>query len=299
MHSIERYGIVALLFLVVTVVAVLMWDGGKKKKPDETVGKNPAPLVETEAEAPRAIDPANRLSLVAPSAPGPLVRKLDGQLPAAAERATEGQGLPLAEELSEEPTGQPAADPATILRPTDEPAPVERPVANVPAATRAYVVKSGDTLSEIAQRELGSSRRWQEIADANPDLDPNRLRAGKTIRLPGSAGAEGRSKTAATAPTKAATSGAQGSHKVAKGESLWKIAERRLGDGKRWKEIVALNPGLDADKLVLGQVLKLPAGASAPKASSTPRKQESKPKPAEPVVAAADERPARRGSKVK
>ena len=32
MHSIERYGIVALIFLVVTVVAVLLWDSGTKKK---------------------------------------------------------------------------------------------------------------------------------------------------------------------------------------------------------------------------------------------------------------------------
>ena len=76
MHSIERYGIVALLFLVVTVVAVLMWDGGKKKRPEELAGANPAPVID--AAAPHAIDPENRLSLVAPSKPGPLVRPIDG-----------------------------------------------------------------------------------------------------------------------------------------------------------------------------------------------------------------------------
>ena len=45
---------------------------------------------------------------------------------------------------------------------------------------------------------------------------------------------------------------------VRKKDTLWSIAKRLLGDGQRWKEIVAANPGLDPQKLMPGQTIKLP-----------------------------------------
>ena len=44
-----------------------------------------------------------------------------------------------------------------------------------------------------------------------------------------------------------------------KGDTLWSIAQRFLGDGQRWREIVELNPGLEPSKLKVGQVIILPA----------------------------------------
>lgn len=55
------------------------------------------------------------------------------------------------------------------------------------AATSAggsYTVQSGDVLSMIAQRELGSSKRWREIVSLNPSVDPNRLAVGTQLVLP-------------------------------------------------------------------------------------------------------------------
>ncbi|WP_419737622.1 TcpQ domain-containing protein [Ruegeria sp.] len=52
-----------------------------------------------------------------------------------------------------------------------------------------HTIRAGDTLGRIAARSLGSSRRWPEIARANPGLDPKRLRIGAPIRLPCEAGA--------------------------------------------------------------------------------------------------------------
>jgi len=46
---------------------------------------------------------------------------------------------------------------------------------------------------------------------------------------------------------------------VEKGDTLWSIAKRYLGDGKRWKDIVSSNPGLDPKKLKVGQKIVLPA----------------------------------------
>lgn len=51
-------------------------------------------------------------------------------------------------------------------------------------------------------------------------------------------------------------------HKIQKGESLWKIAEREVGKKKAaafLESVRALNPGLDVDRLREGQVIALPA----------------------------------------
>lgn len=51
---------------------------------------------------------------------------------------------------------------------------------------RTYVVQSGDTLSSIAKKTLGSANKWQRILDANRDKIPNAksLRAGITLTIP-------------------------------------------------------------------------------------------------------------------
>ena len=45
---------------------------------------------------------------------------------------------------------------------------------------------------------------------------------------------------------------------VQKGETYWKIATKMLGNGQRWKEIETLNPGVDRNKLKVGQVIQIP-----------------------------------------
>jgi hypothetical protein len=48
-------------------------------------------------------------------------------------------------------------------------------------------------------------------------------------------------------------------YEVKDGDTLWSIAEAKLGDGNRWKEIATLNGLKDADAITPGQKLKLPA----------------------------------------
>lgn len=48
-----------------------------------------------------------------------------------------------------------------------------------------YVVREGDTLESVARRSLGSSDRWWEVADLNPQIKyPLSLTVGDVIRLP-------------------------------------------------------------------------------------------------------------------
>ncbi len=64
---------------------------------------------------------------------------------------------------------------------------------------RSYVVRSGDTLWAIAQRELGNGNRWREIkkADGTPftDAEARTLYVGQVVYLPGSSQTGGTSGT--------------------------------------------------------------------------------------------------------
>lgn len=53
-------------------------------------------------------------------------------------------------------------------------------------APRFYQVKSGDSLSEIAQRELGDANRYMEIFNANRNIlsNPDQIDIGQTLRIP-------------------------------------------------------------------------------------------------------------------
>ncbi len=48
-----------------------------------------------------------------------------------------------------------------------------------------YTVKRGDTLGKIAKTCLGSTSKWQQIAKANPSINPNRLKVGDVLVIPG------------------------------------------------------------------------------------------------------------------
>lgn len=52
------------------------------------------------------------------------------------------------------------------------------------AGSGQYTVKAGDTLATIAEAELGSQDRWQEIASANNIENPDRIFEGQTLTIP-------------------------------------------------------------------------------------------------------------------
>lgn len=99
------------------------------------------------------------------------------------------------------PSSTPAAP--TPPTPPGRAAPATPPrtgLAQAPATTE-YVVQRGDTLGEISQKMLGTSRRWREILELNRSVirDENALTVGTRLRLPaagataGAAGASGTS----------------------------------------------------------------------------------------------------------
>ena len=54
-------------------------------------------------------------------------------------------------------------------------------------STRTYTVKSGDSLSAIAESEMGDARRWPELYEANKDAvgkNPDMIHPGLELRIP-------------------------------------------------------------------------------------------------------------------
>jgi nucleoid-associated protein YgaU len=85
-----------------------------------------------------------------------------------------------------------AAAPATaadLLATAAAPGPVpaaSNALAPVTSGAKTCVVQAGDTLSQIAKEHLGSAgpKAVKKILDANPGLDPARLKVGATIKIP-------------------------------------------------------------------------------------------------------------------
>jgi LysM repeat protein len=112
-----------------------------------------------------------------------------------------------------------------------------------PAGT--YVVRPGDTLSAIASR-LGVS--VSALAAANGIEDPNRVYAGQSLTVPGSA-------SPAPAPAASART-----HTVAAGETLTGIAARY---GTTVSAIAQANRITDPNHVRIGAVLQIPAAAGS------------------------------------
>jgi LysM repeat protein len=123
--------------------------------------------------------------------------------------------------------------------------------------SRTVTVRGGDSLSAIAQRELGDGSRWREIFDANRDqlANPNVIHPGQVLKLPGGA-------PAAPAPAPAPAPAAPARYTVTGGDTLYKIAQKTLGNGDRWQEIFNANRDQLANPNLVypGQSLAIPGG---------------------------------------
>jgi LysM repeat protein len=135
-------------------------------------------------------------------------------------------------------------------------------VTNVEPAAKDHIVVKGDSFSSIAKANGTTAKA---IQDANPGVDPLKLKIGQSIKLPA---------PTTTAPTTAQTSMSSGSssdiYKVKSGDTLTSIAKAH---GITLKELRGAN-SLTTDRIVVGQQLKIPvkaAPATAPDTTPIPK----------------------------
>lgn len=122
---------------------------------------------------------------------------------------------------------------------TTQPSTPAQPKPTQTTTDTVYTVKSGDTLSSIAAKYKTT---YQKLAAYNGISNPNKIYVGQKIKIPGAA-----QPAASTVKT----------YTVVRGDTLWGIAQKFLGNGSRYTEIKTLN-GLKSDTITVGQKLKIP-----------------------------------------
>jgi nucleoid-associated protein YgaU len=119
-------------------------------------------------------------------------------------------------------------------------------------AEERVTMRAGDSLWGLSRRYLGSGVSWREWLVRNPGLnDARSLRIGTILVVP---------RPQDASPSLAVERAETRMIVVRKGDSLWKIAAERYGDGARWSCLALANPGLaDAKWIYPGQRLTVPA----------------------------------------
>jgi nucleoid-associated protein YgaU len=294
MQRIERYGVIALVFLLVTIMAVALWGQREEQGLLSFMKKGEPAADEVEPPSGKVALPIRgerhaSSSLPINARPGETTaaggedrvrESLRNSAPTAYTPPSSARGaLPLPPESTRAAQRRAAANQVTpptsgSIAPAVAHTPVRSETSTPAAGTdpksqrserSQVVVRKGETLSHIAQRELGSAQRWRDILAVNQGLDPRRMRAGTRLNLPARE-ASARPQAAAAPVAKAPANRVNGSgsthsrgYTVQSGDTLSQIALDELGRAIRWKEIVDLNPGLDPDRVLAGTRIVLPA----------------------------------------
>lgn len=178
------------------------------------------------------------------------------------------------------------------FKPT-RPAPETRrkTTVNVPKQVKPeiYVIQAGDNLAKIAQKFYGTERgnktlNVKRIFEANRRVlkSPDDISVGQKLIIPllkdeaesvftgGTrglfekikstlSGTRSSTKTPAKSRPKPPAARPTTNYIVRAGDSVWRIAEKQLGDKERFREIIKLNALEDEDYLTVGQRLLIPA----------------------------------------
>ena len=244
MQKTERVGAVALLFLLVTIVAVALWDDGEAEAVLTAEGG-----ADPQADSTQVQQQATRRQR--PQVESPERRdRHDGLRTTRATRAVLGHERP------------------SMLGGAGQTAPLEP----------SHQEQAGELAEDLRARHRALQREEPTLVD-NGNLDPSLLEKGysngrpsrseKLARVEREAATPLRGRKMKSVETKTAPVASGATHVVRKNETLGEIAQRRLGQASRWPEIAMLN-GVDGDAIREGQTLRLPGDAVAARAQLAP-----------------------------
>jgi len=149
--------------------------------------------------------------------------------------------------------------PETLIVDYDKPIPKDAGFAPAEDAwaggiPKSYTIRNADIVWKLVVNRWRLKESFIDaIKRANPGINMKRLRAGNRLAIPDPGGY--RPKTKRMPKTRPGTR----RYVIQEGDLLESIALEHLGSRNRWREIVALNPGLNPKRLKLGLAIRLPA----------------------------------------
>lgn len=239
MQRIERYGVLALVFLLVTIVTFALWDDGSKGADEVAAADNSRRAPQTQrGEEPerRQMSSTDRLS------------RIEAQKEAAERRRREqAERARNAAPSVNANASNSLADQFDAARRRGEGAGTSGARnAPKPASPGGFETSSKPTI-DTGSQGLRIGEQPAASNAAKPAADP---RSGKT--------ASSKTNTSQSVADMDAARRRR-THEVKPGDTLSAIAQRTYGDSESWRAIAAANPGVDPNNLKLGQVLVLPA----------------------------------------
>ena len=123
---------------------------------------------------------------------------------------------------------------------------------------RTHTLASGDNYSTLSLKYYGTAKHFDYIRRANPQLDPTRLQIGDIVNIPAAPAATPADTNAPSLPLPAGTV----TYTVESGDTLSRIAEKKLGRAQLWERLYELNRdiiGSNPKALKVGMVLRLPS----------------------------------------
>lgn len=113
-----------------------------------------------------------------------------------------------------------------------------------------------ETLSGIAEWFTGNANNWKTLSAVNPEVRPNHIAAGTAILIPVKLAKKRKLPTEAFANKRRPD---YLKHKVQwSGETLSLIAKWYTGRYGNWKALAKENPGLDPNRIAVGDIINIP-----------------------------------------
>ena len=305
MQKIERYGVLALLLLVITLVAVGAW--GERPGEETPVANQPSraqieqPIRQTAQDPAQGVAPqvaANRF----PADPKLSLMLNTGTQASAESRQTQDASsarVQRALDAMQRAEPQPQAQTQEYRRVEPSGAPIDRSIqfnTNPNLPERVHIVRSGEVFSTIVENQCGGRRFNGQVLALNPGLNPDRIRVGQRILLPvRNVSLKTEDHMAKTSSPPVAplegnsmpTSQPSGRlrslsvYRVQSGDMLSRIISANCPPGVNLDDVVALNHGMDPNRIFVGQELRLPRStnrsAAPPSSKRAPKETPSGP----------------------
>ncbi len=195
-----------------------------------------------------------------PPAPQPVAAiTFDGQR--GREAARSERTFPIVEAV------KPAAEEPAAAVVVSDPVVIEPAV--IPPAFRDRVVRANETMESIAKSEFGNASFWTVVASANPRVDPLKLRAGMTIRIPiDPTNIQGKPNPALAQTPEAPAAPSESTtieYVVRSGDTLGGIARTYYNSASKWRIILEANSDILSrpEQLRPGMRLVIPPAPTA------------------------------------